>query len=142
MRDVGLGDKVYSPDLQTFELDGPTGAYGMIASLFVGPLRLLTRVVHNVMILPADLLSSYASGLFVTSSVLLVIGIIDLVLYHKWPLVVSQIPVLAISVYLSNKAKAAVVKANVKAEVEIDDEQVEELCNSLIPELDKIMEGD
>lgn len=139
MRDVGLGEKVYSPDLQTFELDGPTGVFGVVAALLVGPLRLITRVVHNVMILPADLLASYASGLFVVGAIMTVIGAIDLVFYRRWPMLVSQIVVLGLAIMLKSKARVASEKADVKAEIEIDDKKVEDLCNSLVPQLDAII---
>lgn len=139
MRDVGLGDKVYSPDLQTFELEGPSGVFGTLASILVGPIRLLLRVMHNIMILPANLLASYADGLFVVGALMLGAGVFDFIVYHKWPLLVSQIPVMILAIKLKAGASKAVASSLEKTEVEIDVEQVEELCNSITDELDAIV---
>lgn len=139
MRDVGLGDKVYSPDLQTFELEGPSGVFGTLASVLVGPIRLLMRVMHNIMILPANLLASYADGLFIVGALMLGAGVFDLLVYGKWPLLVSQIPVMILAVKLKAGASKAVKSSTEKTEVEIDVEKVEELCNSITAELDSII---
>lgn len=136
MRDVGLGNKVYSPDLQTFELEGPTGIFGTLASVVVGPIRLLLRVMHNIVILPAALLESYASGLLIVSVILLVTGIVDIIVFKKWPLLVSQIPAVLLAVRLKQKASRGVQLAKAKVEVEIDDEQINELCNGIYDKLD------
>lgn len=131
--------KVYSPDLQTFSLEGRSGIFGTLASLIVGPIRVISRVAHNVMILPADLLASYAEGLLIVGVVLEVIGIADYVFWHKWPLMVSQLPVIASAIHLKAKAKKAIVIAETKHEVEIDLDQVTELCNTIYQELDAIV---
>ena len=136
MRDVGLGDKVYSPDLQTFELEGPSGLFGTVASVLVGPIRLVMRCSHNIMVLPANLLASYAEGLLIVSSLLLVVGIFDFLFLGKWPLLVSQVPLIILAVKLKASASKAVIKAQEKVEVEIDTKKVEELCNTLYDEID------
>lgn len=136
MRDVGLGDKVYSPDLQTFELEGPSGVFGTVASVLVGPIRLVMRCAHNIMILPANLLASYAEGLLIVSAIMLTVGVFDFLLLGKWPLLVSQVPLIILAVKLKASASKAVVKAQEKAEVEIDTEKVEELCNTIYDEID------
>lgn len=139
MRDVGLGDKVYSPDLQTYELEGPTGVFGTIASLVVGPIRIVSRVMHNLMVLPANLLDDYARGLFLVSAIFTAVGFADLIVFRKWPLLVSQFPALAISAVLMKKTSRAVTVAAQKREVEIDDQQVQDLANSLFKELDVVV---
>lgn len=139
MRDMGLGDKVYSPDLQTYELEGTTGLFGTIASLVVGPIRIVSRVMHNIMILPANLLDDYARGLLVISILFTGLGLADLIVFRKWPLVVSQIPVLIIAAVLRQRTSKAAIVAAQKREVEIDDEQVQELANSLYRELDIVI---
>lgn len=133
------GQKVYSPDLQLFSLEGKSGVFGTIASFIVGPIRLLSRVAHNVMILPANLLASYAEGLFFCGLVLGVLGVVDYLVYDKWPLIVSQVPVLMLARHFKQRAKRAVVISQTKHEVEIDNEQVSTLCNTIYDELDQIV---
>lgn len=130
------GPKVYSPDLQTFSLEGRSGIFGTIASIVVGPIRLLSRVSHNIMILPAGLLGSYAEGLLFVGVVVTLLGVVDLVFFRKWPLLVSQLPVLLAAVHFKAKARKAVVIAETKHEVEIDNAQVEDLCDQIFTELD------
>lgn len=142
MRDVGLGDKVYSPDLQTFELEGPTGIFGTLASIIVGPLRLLMRVTHNIVILPANLLASYADGLLLVGAVLTALGVVDFLVFRKWPLLVSQLPVIILAIKLKAAASKAVLQAEEKHEVEIDTTQVEKLCNTIYGELDEVLGKD
>lgn len=139
MRDVGLGDKVYAPDIQTFELDGPPGVFGTIASIVAGPVRIVSRVMHSMLVLPAKLLKSYGDGLLLTGAVLGVLGILDLVLYAKWPLAVSQIPVVFAGLWYRNKAAQCLPEDAPKREVEIDNEQVNELVNSIYSELDLVL---
>lgn len=136
MRDVGLGDKVYSPDLETFELEGPSGVFGTVASIVVGPVRMIMRVMHNIVILPAELLASYAEGLLIVGCAMMAVGIFDFLVFHKWPILISQIPVIFLSLKLKAKATEAVVKSKEKTEVEIDTEKVEELCSSVYEEID------
>lgn len=136
MRDVGLGDKVYTPDLQTYELEGPTGIFGTVASILVGPLRLVLRVVHNIMILPAHLLRVYAEGLFIASSTFAVIGLLYWIFTGRWFLFVSELPMIGVAFLINKRALNAMQVAEEKRKVEINTKQVEELCNSIYEELD------
>lgn len=131
--------KVYSPDLQSFSLEGRSGIFGTLASLIVGPIRVISRVAHNVMILPADLLASYAEGLLITGIIFELLGIVDYIFFDKWPLLVSQVPVIASALHLKAKARRAIVISETKHEVEIDTDQVTELCNTIYGELDAIV---
>lgn len=142
MRDVGLGDKVYSPDLQTFELEGASGVFGTLASIIVGPIRIMTRVTHNIFVMPATLQVSYANSLLVISALLALVGLFEILVFRKWPLLVSQIPALLVALKLRISANRATVKSKEKREVHIDREQVTELCESLYTELDNITGGE
>lgn len=136
MRDVGLGDKVYSPDLSNFELEGPSGVFGTIASFVTGPIRLVTRVFHNIPILPADLQKEYFNSLLFTSVAVTLIGVVDFVVYRKWPLLLSQLPLIFLSIKQSNKAARVLSQAQVKREVDIDQQQVAELCESVYDKIE------
>lgn len=135
-------DKVYSPDLVPYEFSGASGLFSTIASIIVGPIRLLLRVVHNIMILPAGMMASYAEGLLIIGAMVGVIGVIDFILRGRWPLLVSQIPVILLAVKLKATASRATEIALIKSEVEIDTDKVEELCNGIVPELDAIIGKD
>lgn len=131
--------KVYSPDIKPFSLEGKSGLFSTIASFLVGPVRLLLRVMHNIMILPADLLSDYANGLILVSGIFGAVGLLDLLIFRRWPLLVSQIVTAALGLYWRQKAEHAVVVAMEKNEVDIDTAQVNDLCNEIIGELDELV---
>lgn len=131
------GAKVYSPDLGVFSLEGRSGVFGTLASIIVAPIRISTRVVHNVFSLPANLAYDYSNALLITSVVMLVMGIVDLFLYKKWPLLVSQIP----AIYYATRLKKRAMKSKAKAEeeriVDINVQEIEELCNTVYTELNE-----
>ena len=135
-------EKVYSPDLKTISFEGLTGVFNIIGSVVTAPVRLLLRVVHNIVILPADLMLSYAESLFLVGVVLEIIGIFDFFILHKWVLLVSQVPVIILAVKLKSSASRSVTIARQKTEVEIDTEKIEELCNEISTELDAIVKED
>ena len=137
--EVGYGEKVYSPDLKVFDLDGRSGIFGTMASIAVGPLRLLMRVSHNIMILPANLMETYANGLLVIGIIMASLGVVDWLVFKHWPLIVSQIPVIVFAVHLRSRARKAVELADTKYEVEIDNSQVENLCNQIYTDLNNIV---
>ena len=141
-RDTSLKDHVYSPDLKNRSLDGDIGTFNLVASFLVGPLRFLLRVVHNIFILPADLMLEYTNGLFMTGVVVMGIGVLDYLLYRRWPLMVSQIAVLAIAVLLRKNAMKGIEAANQKRQVEMDTAQVEEFCDQIYEELNTIIGKD
>lgn len=133
-------NKVYSPDIKTYSMEGTSGLFNTLLSFIVGPIRLVTRVMHNIFVIPADLQYEYAKSLFTCSMILMVIGIIDFVVARKWPLAISQIVPLVYAVRLQRHAKHSTVKAKEKREVEIDVEQVESLCSEVYGEIESRME--
>lgn len=134
-----LKRKVYSPDIQEFSFEGMNGLLSIIFSLLIGPIRLLMRVMHNIMILPAELLASYANSLLLVSGSMMVLGIIDYLLYHKWPLLVSQIPTICIALWFRKKASSAVARSEELREVNINVEEVQEMCGKIYDELDSML---
>ena len=67
------------------------------------------------------------------------LGVVDYLLYKKWPLLVSQVPVWIFSLHLKRKAARAVEISKQKREVELDTSKVSELCNQIYTELDAII---
>lgn len=134
--------KVYSPDITPYSMEGKSGVFGTLISLFVAPIRIVSRVMHNIFVLPANLVKDYANSLLVVGIVLEIIGVIDLLLFQKWPLCVSQVPVIWYALQLKNQAAKSVIVATKKREVDIDTEEVEELCNTIYKELDNIIKED
>lgn len=129
------GGKVYSPDIQSYSFEGSSGVFGTIASFIVGPIRFVVRVTHNICILPADLLYSYAGGLMLVGGIVCSIGVLDFVVFHKWPLLVSQIPVIILAWWLRKTSSQAVQRSEEKTDVEIDTKQIEDLCSGIYDEI-------
>lgn len=132
-----FGDLVYSPDLQTFDLAGDRGLLSTIASFIVGPIRLTIRVTTNIFLLPAELKGKYANSLLLTGIFLELLGLVDLLVYKKWPLFVSQIPVIAMAIQMRLSAKQHhddVITA--KKEINVDTDALNDYCNTLEKELD------
>lgn len=141
-RESGLKDYVYSPDLKNRSLEGQEGAFNTIASFLVGPVRLLLRVVHNIFILPSDMLLEYANGVFLVGVVMLAVGVFDYIAYRRWPLMVSQVIVLFIAFWMRKRAVSGIEAAKAKREVELDTAQVEEFCDQIYGELNTIIGKD
>lgn len=131
--------KVYSPDITPYSFEGRTYVFGTFLSFVVAPIRLVSRVMHNIFVLPANLQKDYAKGLLLVSSVLLGIGLLDLLLAHKWPLVVSQIPALMWAVRLKKQAEESENQSVELKSIEIDSELVQTKCSTIYDELEKIV---
>ncbi len=131
--------KVYSPDITPYSMEGADGVYNTISSILIGPIRLLIRVPHNIMILPANLLDSYATGLLQVGAIMGLLGVIDYIIFHKWPLLVSQIPVLFIAYSMKKKASHAVRKSDELREVDINFQEVKDMCETVYTELDNAL---
>lgn len=133
------GMKVYSPDIKPYSFEGRSGVFGTLLSIIVAPIRITTRIMHNIFILPSNLQESYADGLLLVSAAMAVIGIVDLFMYKKWPMVVSQIPAIYYAIRLKKQAMKSTAIASAKREVDIDFDGVEELCESVFDDLEKIV---
>ena len=138
--DVNKVPKVYSPDITPFGMEGKSGAIGVLLSFVVAPIRLVSRVMHNIFILPADLLGEYANALMTVSSLMMLLGIASFVFEKKWCLLVSQIPAIYIALRLRKQAQKSTAIAQEKREVNIDLELVSDNCGTIYDELDKIIE--
>lgn len=134
--------KVYSPDVTPYSFEGRSYFFGTLVSFVVAPIRLLSRVMHNIFILPANLQEGYASALLLVSGVLMALGVLDLFIFHKWPLLVSQIPALLYAMRLRRHANLSQRAAADLRKVEIDEEAVEEAAGEIYDEFSKILEDD
>lgn len=135
--DLNEEGKVYSPDIHPYSFEGRSGVFGTLSSIVVAPIRVITRVVHDIFILPANLLEEYAKSLMLVSIILLVIGLFDFFVYKKWPLVVSQLPAIYYAYILKRQASKSTQLALKKRTVDINTDNVEELCNTVFDELNK-----
>ena len=131
-----MNKKLYSPDIKVFSFDGPSGIFNIMSSLLVGPLRVIMRVMHNITLLPATLLEDYANTLMITGGALTLLGVLDLIVFGKWPLVVSQIPVLCLAWYLKSKSNRSIVAHRERREVVIDEEALKSICESVYDKID------
>lgn len=139
MKNKDMRRKVYSPDISEYSFEGTEGLFKTVSSIFIGPLRLLMRVMHNIMILPAELLASYSNALLLVSGAMAVLGILDYLVFHKWPLLVSQIPAICIALWFRKKASSAVARSEELREVNINVDEVQEMCNEIYKELDSML---
>lgn len=134
--------KVYSPDIQVYSLEGSQGIFRVLASIVVAPIRIVTRVMHNVGILPANLMHQYSIALYVVGGIMAGVGFLDLIFMEKWPLLVSQIPVFYLAYRLNYQAKRAIFASQKKREVDIDTDAVEALVDKVYDELDSVFKED
>ena len=129
----------YAKDIAVYSFEGATGIAGTISSLLVAPIRIMVRVPQSIAVLPCHLLKQYSEALFLVGCFALSVGLLDLALYKKWVLLVSQIPIILLAVYLRRISSRPNKKAEDKRTVEFDDEQIVELCDSIYPELDAVI---
>ncbi len=134
--------KVYSPDVVPYSFEGESYLLGTFMSIVVAPIRIVSRVLHNIVILPGDMQLGYSNSLLIVSSILMVIGLLDAMLVGKWPLFISQIPVLLYAMYLKKQATLSLRKKNVKRDIEINTEVVEEMCNSIYDDINNVLRSD
>lgn len=131
--------KVYSPDVTPYSFEGESYFLGTVLSFLVAPIRLITRVMHNIFILSADLQIGYANSLLIVSCAMTAIAVVDAMLYNKWPLLVSQPPLILLALWLRKRAKQSASLAEAKRVIEIDDAVVEERCEQALDEINKIL---
>lgn len=134
--------KVYSPDVVPYSFEGESYLLGTFMSIVVAPIRIVSRVLHNIVILPGDMQLGYSNSLLIVSSILMVIGLLDAMLVGKWPLFISQIPVLLYAMYLKKQATLSSRKKSVKRDIEINTEVVEEMCNSIYDDINNVLRSD
>lgn len=137
---VGVSDLVYAPDVMVQELDGKHNLIFSLVSLIISPVRICLRVMHNIAIMPAKLKKEFLNELITIAVVMEIIGLIDFLLNHKWPLAISQIPVLIYAYRARSKVVVAVEKDAEVTEVDIDSEEVEKMCITVYDKLDAVLE--
>lgn len=131
--------KVYSPDIQPYSFEGKGWVLGTFASIVVAPIRLVSRIMHNIMVMPADLQVEYAQGLLVVAGAVTALGAIDLLFFHKWVMLLSQLPLFPVALKLRASALKASSASKELRHVDVDRKQVEELTETIYDDLDKIV---
>ncbi len=139
MREDDGEKRVYSPDIQPYSFEGKSYFIGTIVSIVVAPIRIVTRIMHNIIVMPANLQRQYSQGLFIVAGLMTALGIVDFVWRQHWPLLVSQLPLFWVAYHLKRTAVRAEDVAEEQREIDIDHAQVEELINTVYDELDKIL---
>lgn len=127
----GMDDLVYSTDIQVTDLEGSNALVHSIAAIAFAPIRILLKVLHNIMILPADLMLIYAESLLMISSIMLGIGILNLFFNRSVLLLLCEIPVVLLSLLWKRKASTSVVVSNKRNVISIDTNAIEDVCNSV-----------
>lgn len=131
--------KVYSPDVVPYSFEGKRGIIGTVAYTFVAPIRLVSRIMHNIWVMPADIQDEFAEGLFVVAGIVAALGLVDLLVWHKWVLLASQIPLFPYAYFTRKAALEASELAHKKREVDFDYEQIETLVGGVYDELNKVI---
>ncbi len=137
--DESKSTKVYSPDIRPYSFEGKGGLLSTISYTIVAPIRLVSRIMHNIFVMPANIQDEFAEGLMVVAGCTAVLGLIDLILYGKWLLLVTQLPLFPIAYKIRQRALSSKAAAREKRTVDIDIAQVTKLSNSVFDDLDKIL---
>lgn len=132
--------KVYSPDITPYSFEGKGGLFNTISYFIVSPFRLISRVMHNIFVMPANIQDEFAEGLLVVACCVTVLGLIDLIVYHKWVLLVSQLPLFPIAIKIRKNALEAKDIASTSRTVDIDTEQVAHLIETVYDDLNNVVE--
>lgn len=106
------------------------------------PLMFIIKMTTHIAIMSAKEREVFLKNLLITSIIFEVIGVIDLVFYHRWPLVVAQIPIILYVLRARDKVSIAIERDAVVEQVKIDTEQVEKLGMTIYDDLDKIVAED
>lgn len=136
--DEQKNQKVYSPDIKPYSLEGKGGLLNTISYTIVSPIRLVSRVMHNIFVMPANIQDEFAEGLIVVAIATGVLGLVDLIVFKKWMLLATQIPLIP---YAYKKRKDALSSKEVvkkKPVVDIDKARVTELAQSVYDDLEKL----
>ena len=128
----------YSNDFVEFDYDSSTFAFNVVASVLLSPLRILYRVVKTVPSLPVSGMKIYSKVLFGVSCVYFMVGVYLRITADKPYLLLASILGLVYSVYLFAKLAKFIAPVTKKREVVIDKSQVEEICNNLVDELERM----
>lgn len=133
--------KVYSPDIVSYKFEGTEGLAHTIAFALVAPFRIVSRVMHNIFVMPANIQDEFAEGLFVVAIVVGALGVVDLFVYGKWALLISQIPLLPISIVLRRKALLAVEQQAEEPTVDMSgaSEEAKQMAASVYDDLEKLL---
>lgn len=134
-----FGDLVYSPDLQTYDLAGSRGLLSTVSSFIIGPIRLVSRVSTNIAILPSSLTKAFGNSLLIVGGCFSLLGLVDLLLFKKWPLLVSQVPVIIYGLQQRRSGESSLKKEKAKREVVVDTEALNDYCNTLETEIHKAL---
>lgn len=126
----------YSPDIDEFSFEGASYFFGLIASIVVAPIRLVMRVMHMIALLPAKLMVVYLRYLIGVSVAMVVVGVVSFIFDGKWIILVSQVIVLVASLFLSTTLKYDEEDESSVRQLDIDEEEVEAICNGIYEELD------
>lgn len=131
--------KVYSPDIVLYSFDGKGWVLGTITSILIAPFRLVSRVMHNIFVMPADIQDKYAEGLFVVAGLVSLLGFIDFIFFHKWVLLVSQLPLFPLAYKIRKSALKAKSISKKKRVVDVDYDELEKLAEAVYDDLNKII---
>ncbi len=131
--------KVYSPDIVVYDFEGAKGVSSTVAYVLVAPFRIVSRVMHNIFVMPANIQDEFAEGLLVVASLVSVLGLVDLVVAHKWVMLVSQLPLFPIAIGLRKRALEAVAKKGNDPIVDVDKEEVLNRAYTIWDDINKVI---
>lgn len=131
--------KVYSPDITSFKFEGSEGISKIVSYVLVAPFRIVSRVMHNIFILPANLEGQFADGLFVIAGIMTVLGLVDLIAFHKWVLLVSQLPLFPLGYKMRQSSAIAMEQQEEENIIDVDKQEVRRQALEVYDELDKII---
>lgn len=132
-------DILYSPDvvIDTFSLDTMLGH--TLASLCVGPLRIVTRIGSNLALLPPAHLTRCILNMIFVDLFLFVFSLVQSFFIHSYFFPVISFCLLLLLAIWYKKTAVQEKREEIDKEFDIDSESIESVCNEVYTILDKII---
>lgn len=135
-------NRSYSKDISEFELGGLSGVIGTIASFVVSPIRVTSRVCHNIILTPPSMLKTYGASLLGVSIATFVLGVLDSLVYGKPYLLLASLASAFIGWFIFKRGARYKSLEGDKRIVQIDNGEIETLCNSIYDEIEEVLSNE
>lgn len=130
---------IYSPDVVIDEFNLDTMLGHTLASLCVGPLRIVTRVGSNLALLSPTHLTRCIRNMMFIDLFLLVFSTIQSFFIKSYFFPITSFGVLVLLAVWYKRITIQKKREQAEKEFEIDSDSIESVCNEIYTILDKIM---
>lgn len=134
-----IGDLVYTQDLITTELSLDKSIGHIVASLAFGPIRLITKVASNILLLPPELIKQYIKNVLFLATGITFISLIHSIFKGSINMLIITVLNYPIPLFLLYKLEKKDKKEDKKISISINTQPIEDECNKIYKELDEIV---